>query len=87
MLKGVSGAYNLGNSVGFSVQQVIDVAREVTGQEINVIDSPRRLGDPAVLVANANLARVSLGWEPEYESIQAIIKTAWDWESSYSRKQ
>lgn len=72
-----STAYNLGNGEGFSVQQVIDVAREVTGRTIQVIDAMRRLGDPAVLVADSTLARRELGWRPQYAALETIIKHAW----------
>ncbi|PHR95117.1 MAG: UDP-glucose 4-epimerase GalE [Leeuwenhoekiella sp.] len=84
-----SGAYgfNLGNGVGFSVRQVIDVCREVVssdGASIDVIEEPRRNGDPAVLVADARKAQESLGWKPEYNDIKAIVKHAWGWEKKRS---
>ena len=75
-----SAAYNLGNGAGFSVQQVIDAAQEVTGRRIAVNDSPRREGDPAVLVADAALAREALGWKPRYHELETIIRHAWVWE-------
>lgn len=71
--------YNLGNSVGYSVRQVIDLAGKVTGKNIPVIEDARRPGDPAVLVANANNIKQSLGWKPMYEALETIIKTAWNW--------
>lgn len=80
MLGGSSAVYNLGNGNGFSVQQVIDVARKVTGCEIRINESPRREGDPAVLVADSALARKQLGWIPQYENIETIIQHAWQWE-------
>lgn len=80
---GTSAAYNLGNGNGFSVQQVIDVARKVTGREIKIIDAPRREGDPAVLVADSTLAREKLGWVPSHADIETIIQHAWQWECNF----
>lgn len=76
-----SRAYNLGNGQGFSVQQVIDSARRVTGREIAVEHWPRRPGDPARLVADAQRAREELGWNPQYPDLDTIIAHAWQWES------
>jgi len=78
-----SAAYNLGNGKGFSVQQVIDVTREVTGVDFKVTDAERRAGDPAVLVADASLAKHELGWKPQHDSLETIIKTAWQWETDF----
>ncbi len=78
---GASAAYNLGNGKGFSVQQVIDAARRVTGREIRVVEAPRREGDPAVLVADSTLARRELDWVPEFEGLERIVSDAWGWES------
>jgi UDP-glucose 4-epimerase len=75
-----SQAYNLGNGEGFSVQEVIDAARRVTGRKIHVIEAPRRTGDPARLVADAQLARERLGWQPKYANLDTIIEHAWKWE-------
>jgi UDP-glucose 4-epimerase len=75
-----SQAYNLGNGSGFSVQEVIDAARTVTGQPIPVVDGPRRDGDPARLVADSALARSRLGWQPCYADLTPIVQHAWDWE-------
>ncbi|UGQ13742.1 UDP-glucose 4-epimerase GalE [Yinghuangia sp. ASG 101] len=69
---------NLGNGVGFSVRQVIDTARGVTGHTIPAIDGPRRAGDPAILVASAARARTFLGWKPEHPDLVRIIADAWD---------
>jgi UDP-glucose 4-epimerase len=77
---GNSEAFNLGNGTGFSVQQVIDTAREVTGREIRVVDGPRRAGDPAVLVADSHRARQHLGWAPAYPELATIVAHAWAWE-------
>ncbi len=74
-----SSIYNLGNSTGFSVRQVIDQVRLVTNEKIKVIDAPRRVGDPAVLVADSAKARQELGWQPQYESLPVMIESAWAW--------
>jgi UDP-glucose 4-epimerase len=75
-----SAAFNLGNGQGFSVQQVIDAARKVTGKDIPARDSPRRAGDPAKLVADSTSARNMLGWHPRYPELEIIIRHAWAWE-------
>jgi UDP-glucose 4-epimerase len=75
-----SQSYNLGNGNGFSVQQVIDAAEQVTGLKIPVITQPRRDGDPARLVADSRLARDKLDWQPEYAELHTIIEHAWRWE-------
>ncbi|WP_018133055.1 UDP-glucose 4-epimerase GalE [Effusibacillus pohliae] len=74
-----SGIYNLGNGAGFSVKQVIDKAREVTGHPIPARIGPRRAGDPAVLIASSEKAKQELGWQPKYNSLQQIIESAWNW--------
>ena len=74
-----SRAYNLGNSVGYSVRQVIDIAGRVSGREIETVEEPRRAGDPAVLVADAGRIKAELGWKPGYEDLERIIETAWRW--------
>lgn len=80
-----SRAYNLGNGQGFSVKQVIDTAREVTGKEIPVEIGPRRAGDPAVLVASSETLRRELGWEPRYPSLHQIIESAWRWHAAHPK--
>jgi UDP-glucose 4-epimerase len=70
---------NLGNGDGFSVQQVIAVAREVTGHPIPAREGPRRAGDPAVLVASAARAHERLGWKPERSDLSDIVASAWNW--------
>ena len=82
---GASNAFNLGNGDGYSVQQVIDVARQVTGFRIPVQDGPRRAGDPARLVADATLARQVLGWQPQRARLEQIVADAWGWEQRTSR--
>jgi UDP-glucose 4-epimerase len=71
--------YNLGNGRGFSVRQVIEAARRVTGRAIPAVERPRRPGDPAVLVASSEKIRRTLGWHPEHSDIDAIIRSAWEW--------
>lgn len=75
-----SQSYNLGNGNGFSVQEVIDTAEQVTGRKILVVNSSRRDGDPARLVADSRLAREKLGWQPQYADLATIIEHAWKWE-------
>jgi UDP-glucose 4-epimerase len=75
---GVHTIYNLGNGLGFSVRQVIEAARKVTGREIPVKEEPRRAGDPAQLVASSEKIRAELGWEPE-KDLEAMIADAWAW--------
>ncbi len=76
-----SQAYNLGNGQGFSVQEVIDTAQQVTGRSIAVVNGPRRAGDPARLVADSTLIREKLGWQPRYADLATIVSHAWAWET------
>lgn len=71
--------YNLGNGHGFSVRQVIDSVRRVTGKPIEVEELPRRPGDPAVLVASSEKITNELGWKPDYPNLDDIIASAWAW--------
>lgn len=71
--------FNLGNGVGFSVRQVIETARRVTGHAIPVVESPRRAGDPAILVASSEKIRKELGWRPQYPDLESIVSSAWGW--------
>lgn len=77
---GPSEHFNLGNGAGFSVQQVIDAAQQVTGARIAVQNAPRRPGDPAQLVADASRARGMLGWTPQHADLHTIIGHAWRWQ-------
>lgn len=79
---GESTALNLGNGDGYSVQEVIDVARRVSGRPIRVEDADRRPGDPARLVADASAARRVLGWAPRFGDLETIVGHAWNWERS-----
>jgi UDP-glucose 4-epimerase len=75
-----SAIYNLGcGGEGYSVREVINVAREVTGRDIPVQVSPRRAGDPAVLIASSARIKRELGWTPERQDLKTIIESAWDW--------
>jgi UDP-glucose 4-epimerase len=78
---GPSRIYNLGNSRGFSVREVIDIAKSVTGRPIEVREDVRRPGDPAVLIADSEKIRAELGWKPRYENLRSIVETAWRWHS------
>lgn len=82
-LKDGSRTYNLGNGRGFSVKEVIEVAREVTGHPIPAHVGPRRPGDPAVLVAASDKIGRDLGWRPRYKELDAIIESAWLWHSQH----
>jgi UDP-glucose 4-epimerase len=80
-----SGAFNLGNGTGYSVKQVIDVARAVTGHPLPAEVVPRRPGDPARLIASPDRARVELGWKPRFDDLGAIVQSAWDWHVAHPR--
>jgi len=78
-----STAYNLGNGQGYSVRQVIETGRQVTGKAITAIESPRRPGDPAELVASSAKIRKELGWEPKFGDLPTIMRTAYSWFESH----
>jgi len=80
---GITGAFNLGNGDGYSVKEVIEVAREVTGHPIPAEIAPRRPGDPARLIAAADKACNILGWDPQYPDIKTIVKHAWNWHQAH----
>jgi UDP-glucose 4-epimerase len=82
-----SARFNLGNGKGFSVKQVIDVAKQVSGTDFRVSIEPRRAGDPAVLVADSTLARQTLNWQPQFDDLYNIVTTAWNWEINFLNKQ
>jgi UDP-glucose 4-epimerase len=71
--------YNLGNGQGFSVREVIEGVRRVTGHAIPVKESPRRVGDPAVLIASSDKIRRELRWTPKFPELESILKSAWEW--------
>ncbi len=76
---GANTTYNLGNSSGYSVRQIIDTARAITGHAIPAETVARRAGDPAVLIADSSKIRRELGWQPAYEDVGDIIRSAWVW--------
>lgn len=84
MDEGDSEVYNLGNSVGYSVRQVIDIAGKVTGKKIDVVEEKRRPGDPAILVADGSKIKERLRWQPQYEQLETIIQTAWNWHRKHN---
>lgn len=76
---GPGGAYNLGNGNGFSVKEVIETVREVSGRRFEVKEAPRRAGDPPFLVASSERVRRELGWEPRFGDLRSIAASAWEW--------
>jgi UDP-glucose 4-epimerase len=74
-----SDIFNLGNGCGFSVREVIETARTITGREIPVIEGDRRIGDPPILVGSGERARTLLGWQPQHHHLSTIIADAWRW--------
>lgn len=80
---GNSRICNLGNGKGFSVKEVIEVTKKVTGVDIKAEIAPRREGDPAILIASSNKAIEELGWKPKYDSLETIIDTAWKWHKNH----
>ncbi|HEY9630759.1 MAG TPA: UDP-glucose 4-epimerase GalE [Coleofasciculaceae cyanobacterium] len=79
---GKSSTFNLGNGNGFSVREIIAAARQVTGREIQVLESDRRPGDPPSLVGSSDQARQTLGWQPQYADLHQILTHAWNWHLS-----
>ncbi len=71
--------YNLGNGKGYSIMEVIDAAKKVTGKEIKILKSKRREGDPPVLISSPKKAKKELLWKPEFSDLDSIISTAWKW--------
>lgn len=84
---GLTGAFNLGNGNGYSIKQVIDAARQITGREIRCEIAPRRAGDPPFAVGDASRARKILGWNPRHHRIETIIETAWRWMQIYEERR
>ncbi len=81
--KAGSYTYNLANGTGFSVKEVIDAVKTVTGKDIAVKIAPRRPGDPARLIASSKKAQDELGWKPQYPSLEAMVSTAWEWKCAH----
>lgn len=84
--RSLSFAYNLGIGRGYSVKEVLEVCRRVTGREIPAKAAPRRPGDPAILVADPTRAQNNLGWQPRYTTLEPIVETAWNWILKMARK-
>lgn len=82
-----SNIFNLGNGVGFTVKEVIETARKVTGKPIKAVEEGRRAGDPAVLIAFSEKAKKVLGWKPEHADLEEIIATAWKWHSTHPYRE
>lgn len=80
---GASRIYNLGSENGFSVRQIIDSAKKITGVDFTVVEEARRAGDPAVLIASSAKIREELGWKPEHSSVEEVIATAWQWHKQH----
>ncbi|MGQ9585037.1 MAG: UDP-glucose 4-epimerase GalE [Anaerolineae bacterium] len=78
-----SRVYNLGNGQGFTVREVLEMAREVTGHPIPAVEGPRRPGDPAALVASSEKIRRELGWRPRYPALRDIVASAWEWHRAH----
>ncbi len=82
---GPSGIYNLGNGNGYSVREVIESVRKVTGLRVTTIETPRRPGDPARLVASSEKIRREMGWRPQYPDLSTIVSTAWEWHRKHPK--
>lgn len=80
---GASDIFNLGNGVGFTVKEVVEAAREVTGHPIPAKVEARRAGDPSTLIASSDKAKRVLGWNPQFADLKVIIDTAWKWHESH----
>jgi len=80
-----SDFYNLGTGGGASVREVIDACRKVSGRKIDIVEKPRRLGDPPRLIASSEKIKRELGWKPEFQSLDVIIESAWKWHQKFPR--
>jgi UDP-glucose 4-epimerase len=80
---GENNVFNLGNGVGFTNKEVVEVARKVTGHPIPAEIAPRRAGDPAQLVASSEKAKTVLGWNPQYADLEVIVSSAWNWHKTH----
>lgn len=78
-----SNIFNLGNGVGFTVKEVLETARKVTGHPIPAKEEPRRSGDPSTLIASSDKAKEILGWKPEFDNLETIVSTAWNWHRNH----
>jgi UDP-glucose 4-epimerase len=80
---GQSRTYNLGNGQGYSILELIEVARKITGHPIPAEVGPRRPGDPAILIASADSIRQELGWQPKHSDLETIVGDAWRWSKDH----
>jgi UDP-glucose 4-epimerase len=80
-----SRTYNLGNGEGYSVKEVIEAARKITGLPIRTEIGPRRPGDPATLIAGSEMIKRELGWQPRFASLESIVGTAWEWHRAHPK--
>jgi UDP-glucose 4-epimerase len=80
-----SDSYNLGTGGGASVREVINSCRKVTGRKIDIVEKPRRPGDPPRLIASSEKIKRELGWKPQFQSLDAIIESAWKWHQKFPR--
>jgi UDP-glucose 4-epimerase len=78
-----SNAFNLGSATGFSNLEILEAARRATGKEIPAVMAPRRPGDPSTLIASPDKARDILGWKPQFDDVEKIIATAWNWHEEH----
>lgn len=81
-----SNEFNLGNGRGFSVREVIESVKKVTGRTFNVVETQRREGDPAILIGSSQKAKKLLGWNPQYIDIDKIVETAWNWHKKLNKE-
>jgi UDP-glucose 4-epimerase len=81
----ISGIYNLGNGNGYSVREVIETVEKVTGRKVTAVGSPRRPGDPALLVASSEKIRKEMGWISRYPDLETIVETAWQWHRNHPK--
>jgi UDP-glucose 4-epimerase len=75
--------YNLGTGGGASVREVIDACRKITGRKIDTVEKARRPGDPPRLIASSEKIKKELGWRPQFQSLDAIVKSAWKWHQKF----
>jgi UDP-glucose 4-epimerase len=80
-----SASYNLGTGGGSSVREVIAVCARISARKIGTIEKPRRPGDPPRLIASSEKIKIELGWQPQFQSLEAIIESAWKWHQKFPR--
>ena len=81
-----SNEFNLGNGQGFSVREVIDSVKKVTGKDFKVVETDRREGDPAILIGSSKKAKETLNWNPQYVEIDKIVESAWNWHKKLNKE-